>query len=130
MARKKAKGIELSVFKGREATLNRAILQDLGLNGSQTVYEIHKAVTKQKKLKGLRYASVNKRTKALEELRYIQKVGFRKTKAGFNATLYEISTVGYLILALRVVQLEDLLRKLDEAQIITSIGLLMPGFIE
>jgi hypothetical protein len=125
MARKKAKGTELSVFKGREAKLNRAILNALALQSPQTVYGVHKEVTKQKGLKHVRYASINKRTKALENQKYIQNTGFRKTKAGFNASLYEITAKGYLVLALRTLTIEEIIRKLDEAQTLTAIGLLM-----
>jgi len=46
MAPKKCKGTELSVFKGREARLNRAIFQVLSAEAPQAIWDIFKGVTK------------------------------------------------------------------------------------
>jgi hypothetical protein len=81
MGRKK--GTELVVFKGREAKLNYAIFQILALKGQQTIYDVYKQVIKYKGLKNTRYASVNKRIKALEEKSYIKRTGTRLTCTGW-----------------------------------------------
>jgi hypothetical protein len=90
------KGTELSVFKGREAKLNRAIFQALALEGPQTIYDIHK------------------RVRFLEKSGYVRRIGARKTKAGFEAHEYEPTAKAYLVLLLNSISLEELLSRLDE----------------
>ena len=115
MARKKCKGTELSVFKGREARLNRAILETLACHGAQTVYDMHRQVLTQRKLRNLRYASVNKRVKTLENSGFIKKVGIRKTKAGFEASMYDLSGRGYLALLINSINFDSLVETIDDS---------------
>lgn len=110
----KPKNPRLSVFKGREAKLNRAIFQSLALKGPQTIYDIHKQAKANRGLKYTKYATVNKRVRNLEESGYIKKTGARKTKAGFEAQTYELTVKSYLALLLNSASLEELLDRLDE----------------
>jgi len=114
MARKKAKGTELSVFKGREAKLNRAIFQRLAFKGSQTIYDLHKNVRTAMGLKHTHYGNINKRVKSLEQLGYVKGVRIRSTKAGFEAVLYELTSRAYVALLLNSISLEELLNRIDE----------------
>lgn len=114
MPKPKPSTIKLQVFKGREAKLNKAIFQTLALKGPQTIYDIHKQVKAQRGLKYTRYATVNKRVRFLEELRYIDQTGIRKTKAGFEATVYMLTEKAYLAMLLDSINLEDLLVELDD----------------
>jgi predicted transcriptional regulator len=114
VARSKARA-QLSVFKGREARLNGAIFQTLALKGPRTIYDLHKEVKAQKKLKYIRYASVNKRVRSLEESGYVKKTGLKKTKAGFKASIYELTAKAYLAMLLNFINLDDLLMRVDEA---------------
>jgi len=113
MARKKTKGTELSVFKGREAKLNRAIFQTLAQKGPQTIYDIHKQVKIRRGLRCTKYASVNKRVKTLEKFGYVTRVGKKKTMAGFEAAIYELTARTYLVMLLSSENLEDLIMRLD-----------------
>ena len=122
MARLKGKGGRLSVFKGREAKLNRAIFHILALKGPQTIYDIHKEVKTRRRLRHVRYATVNKRVRALTESGYIKKIGVKKTKAGFEASIYELTARAYLALLLDSINLEDLLMHIDEATALTLLG--------
>jgi Trm5-related predicted tRNA methylase len=108
------KGTELSVFKGREAKLNRAIFQALALKGPQTIYDIHKQVRTLRGFRYTKYASVNKRVRSLEESGYIEKAGIRKTKAGFEAVIYEATFRAYLAILLNSLNLEVLVTQADE----------------
>jgi DNA-binding Lrp family transcriptional regulator len=67
----------IAVFKGREAKLNHAIFQILALNGPQTIYAIHKEIKTQRTLSHVRYTSVNKRVRVLEESGYIKKIAVK-----------------------------------------------------
>jgi DNA-binding Lrp family transcriptional regulator len=122
--RSKRNAGRLSVFKGHEARLNQAIFHILALKGPQTIYDIHKEVKAQKRLKYVRYASVNKRVRALEESGYIRKIGIKKTKAGFEASIYELCAKAYLAILLNSVNLEDLLARVNEASASAILGAL------
>lgn len=115
MARHKKNDGKLSVFKGREARLNRAIFQSLALKGPQTIYGIHKELKAQKALRYIRYATVNKRVRLLKESGYINKIGEKKTKAGFEASIYELTARAYLAILLNSINLDKLVKRVDEA---------------
>ena len=104
----------ISVCKGREARLNRGIFQSLALKGAQTIYDIHKHVRTFRGLKYTYYGNVNKRVRALQQQGYLKEVNIKSTKAGFEATEYELTTRTYLALMLDSINLEDLLNRIDE----------------
>jgi hypothetical protein len=110
----KPKNTRLSVFKGREARLNSAIFQSLALKGVQTIYDIHKHVRTFRGLKYTYYGNVNKRVRALQQLGYVKEVRVKSTKAGFEATEYELTTRTYLALMLDSINPEDLLNRMDD----------------
>jgi hypothetical protein len=110
----KPKNTKLSVFKGREAKLNRAIFQALALKGPQTIYDIHKHARTLRGMKRTYYGNVNKRVRALQQLGYVKEINIKSTKAGFEATEYELAPKAYLALMLDSVSLEDLLNRIDE----------------
>ena len=114
MAKGKEKSGRLSVFKGREAHLNKTIFHILALKSPLTIYDIHKEVKTQRGLRQTRYASVNKRVKALEESGFIKKTGVKKTKTGFEAAIYELSARAHLALVLDSINLDELLSHVDE----------------
>jgi len=105
----------ISVFKGREARLNFAVFQVLALKGPQTIYDIHKELKAQKGLRYIRYATVNKRIRLLKESGYINKIGEKKTKAGFQASVYELTARAYLAILLNSINLDKLVKRVDEA---------------
>lgn len=126
MAKPKA-GAKLSVFKGREAKLNRAIFQTLSQKGPTTIYDTYKQIKTIRLLKYTKYASVNKRMRILGEQGYVKRVGIRKTKAGFGAVLYELTMQAYLFLLLSVVSPDDLIVGLDEAATYTFLASIFPS---
>jgi len=65
-------------------------------------------------LRYTRYASVNKRVRALEGSGYVKKACVKRTKAGFEASTYELAAKAYLAILLNSVSLEELLTRLDE----------------
>ena len=115
MERSKRNCGRISVFKGREARLNFAVFQVLALKGPQTIYDIHKELKAQKGLRYIRYATVNKRIRLLKESGYINKIGEKKTKAGFQASVYELTARAYLAILLNSINLDKLVKRVDEA---------------
>jgi len=122
VAKDKRNAGRISVFKGREAKLNKAIFHVLALKGPQTIYGIHKEIKTQRGFRNTRYASVNKRVRFLEESGYIKKIGIKKTKAGFEASIYELNVKGYLAILLNQINLDDFLKRVDDAAASTILG--------
>jgi len=112
----------ISVFKGREARLNFAVFQVLALKGPQTIYDIHRELKTRRGLRHVRYASVNKRVRSLEESGYVKKIGVKKTKAGFKASIYELTARAYLAILLNSINLDELLMLVDDAMAQTILG--------
>ena len=122
MARHKRKTGRISVFKGREAKLNRAIFHILALKGPLTIYDIHKEVKARRGLRRTRYATVNKRVRSLEELRHVKRISVKKTKAGFEASIYELTARACLAILLNSINLNELVMYVDEATTLTILG--------
>ena len=115
MVRSKRNCGRISVFKGREAKLNYAVFHILALKGPQTIYDIHKELKAQKGLRYIRYATVNKRIRLLKESGYINKTGGKKTKAGFEASIYDLTARSYLAILLNSINLDKLVKRVDDA---------------
>ncbi|NIR86922.1 hypothetical protein GWO13_04830 [Candidatus Bathyarchaeota archaeon] len=58
---------------------------------------------------------MNKRVRSLEELRYVKRIGVKKTKAGFEASIYELTARAYLAMLLNFINLNELVTRADEA---------------
>jgi hypothetical protein len=114
MARKKAKASELSVFKGREARLNRAIFKILALKGPQSTNSLYKNVKKLRGFSRKHYGNVNKRVRALEELGYVKAADIQNLKGRTQAVVYELETKAYLALFLDTISLETMLNRANE----------------
>jgi len=129
VAKLKGKGGRISVFKGREAKLNHAIFHILALKDPQTIYDIHKEAKTRRRLRHIRYASVNKRVRTLEKPGYIKKTGTKKTKAGFKASIYELTARAYLAILLDSINLDELVMRVDEATALAILGDIMRASI-
>lgn len=65
-------------------------------------------------MKQTHYGNVNRRVRELQNLGYAREAGIKKTKAGFEATEYELTMRAYLALILDSIKLEDALERIDE----------------
>jgi len=127
VARDKSKNEKISVLKGRQAKLNYAIFHILALKGPLTIYDIHKEVKIRRRLKHLRYATVNKRVRALEESGYIKKIGVKKTKAGFEAAIYELTARAYLAVLLSQINMDRFLEEAEDDAVLSALAALSSG---
>ena len=109
MARNESKNRELSVFKGREAKLNRAIFQTLALKGVQSTNKLYLNIKKQKEFRQKHYGNVNKRARALENQGYLKATEIPSHQGRTKAVYYELKAKAYLALMLNSVDLENLL---------------------
>ena len=126
MAKGKDKSGRLSVFKGREARLNKAIFHILALKSPLITYDIHKEVKAQKGLKHTKYTNVLRRIRALEESGYLEKAGTRKTLPGSERVLYQLSSKTYLALLLNKVNIDDYIQKASEESALTMLAAMIP----
>ena len=124
--RSKRKRGKISVFKGREARLNRAIFHILALKGPLITYDIHKEVKAQKGLKHTKYTNVLRRIRALEESAYLEKAGTRKikTQPGSQTILYQLTPRAYLAILLNQINLDNFTRTANKDAIITMLAAL------
>jgi DNA-binding Lrp family transcriptional regulator len=128
MARKKGKGTELSVFKGREARLNRAIFRILAEKSNLAMYDIAKAIRHQRGLKHTKYTNVNRRVKALEQQGYLGKAGVRITQSGSETMLYELTTRAHVALLLNRISQDTFMREADEETLTVELAAAMLFF--
>ena len=124
VARRKRKSGKLSVFKGREARLNKAIFHILALKGPLIIYDIHKEVKAKRGLKHTKSTNVLRRIRALEESGYLEKAGTRKTLPGYERVLYKLSSKTYLALLLNKINLDKFIQTADEDTIIATLAAL------
>ena len=123
VARRKRKSGKLSVFKGREAKLNSAIFHILALKGPLTIYEVCKEARALRQLKHTKYTNVNRRVRALEQSRYLTKIGTRKTLAGFEAFLYELTARGYAALVFNQINVDRFIKDAEENEILQALAI-------
>ena len=115
-------GLRLSAFKHRGAKLNRAIFEILAIKGPLTAYQVYKHIRERREFEGKYYSVVNKRIRKLREQGYLKKVGKIRTKAGFQASLYELTAKAYLALLLKNLNFETLLERINEKTALTLIA--------
>ena len=118
MAKGKDKSGKLSVFKGREAKLNRAIFHTLALKGPQTIWDLTKEVKQQKFFRRKLYPVINRRVRILQQLGYVEEVGTRKTLNRSTGVLYHITPKAYLAILLNQTDLEWLIQKAWETDVL------------
>jgi len=116
----------LSIFKGREARLNKAIFWILAKQSPITIYDIWQKLRDQKDLAYIRYHIVNRRVRALERQGFIEKSGERKTKTGFATVLYQLTIRAYLAILLDKIDLDDFMEKATDASILSAIAAITP----
>jgi len=121
--KKKRKRGSISIFKGREAKLNHAIFHILALKGPLTIYEVCKEVKTQKGLRHTKYTNVNRRVRALDQSRYLRKTGTRRTLAGFEASLYELTSRGYAALVFNQINLDRFIKDAAENEILEALAI-------
>jgi DNA-binding PadR family transcriptional regulator len=94
LARKKCRGNPLKVFSGKEAGLNRLVLQIFEQRGLLIPYDVWRFVVQTKDFGGTDRNSVNERIEALAQGDYITQTGTRPTKSGRASGIFELTERG------------------------------------
>ena len=121
MARAKRNRGRLSVFKGREAKLNRAIFHILALKSPQTTWELFRQFKKRKDTAHLTYSVLIRRVEALQESDYLMKVGERKTRLGSETALYQLTPRAELAIVLDQINLDKFIREAEYHRILSAL---------
>ena len=95
MPTRNSETVRLSVFKGRESSLNRALIQALVSKEPQTTNQLFTKIAIIEEFKDISYSTVNKRVRSLEQSGYIKKVLVKK-RAGGLSNYYELRPKVYL----------------------------------
>jgi len=110
----------ITVFKGRDERLNKAIFFILAQQSPLTICDIWRRLRTQRDFACIPYNTVNRRVRALEEHGYIEKSGERKTKTGFAAILYQLTARAYLAILLDKIDLDNFIEKAPESSILSA----------
>jgi DNA-binding Lrp family transcriptional regulator len=111
----------LSVFTGRETKLNKAIFQVLATEGALTIYEISKKVRTYRSLRYIKYSVINRRVRNLTDKGYIKTISARRTQAGLQAQLYQLTLRAYLAITLSKTDLDRFIEEANEKNIINAL---------
>jgi len=69
----------------------------------------------------IHYHIVNRRVRALEEHGFAEKIGQRRTKTGFMATLYQLILRAHLAIVLDKINMDNFIEKAPEAAILSTL---------
>ena len=95
MPTRNSETVRLSVFNGRESSLNRAIIQALVSKEPQITNQLFTKIAIIEEFKDISYSTVNKRVRSLEQSGYIKKVLVKKRVGGLS-NYYELRPKVYL----------------------------------
>ena len=87
-----------------------------------TIYDLWRKLRTQRDFAYIPYNTVNRRVRALEEQGYVERIGERRTKTGFAAKLYALTTRTYLALLLDKINLDEFVEKAPYDSIVTAIS--------
>jgi len=117
----------ISIFKGREARLNKAILWILALQGPLNTYKIWRKVRAERDFAYVRYHVINRKVRALRDQGYLEKYGEeRAEKMILMVPLYQLTARAYLAILLNKVDLNNFLEKAPEAKILSALVAFTP----
>ncbi len=114
----------LSVFKGREARLNRMILLFLCRECCLNIWQVYKRVRETRGFRHLRYHVINRRIRDLEQEGFIEVTTVRETPQGQKVKYFQPTTKTYLAFLLDAVDLDQLIQSANKTDIITLLAAL------
>jgi len=122
--RRKPETARLSVFKGREAKLNLAVIQAFGAEEPQTTRQLHQKIIQIKELKHTSYSTVNKRVRNLEQYGYLRKASVKQRPGGLT-NYYELRPKAILAKFLESNTIEYLFEKINDESALAILGVLI-----
>jgi tRNA U38,U39,U40 pseudouridine synthase TruA len=120
---KRGKGIDLPVFRGTKAKLNRAIFEVLRVKKLSS-YNTYLEIRRMKGHRHYKYQVIDRRLKRLYDERWISKNGTKKTQPGTDSPLYELSLRGQTALEMGKTSRSRFLREANDDQLLQMKNLL------
>ena len=114
----------LSVFKGREARLNRMILLFLCRECCLNIWQVYKSVRETRGFRHLRYHVINRRIRDLEQEGFIEVTTIKETPQGQKVKYYQSTTKTYLAFLLDAINLDLLIQSANNTDIIILLAAL------
>jgi hypothetical protein len=124
VAKGKDKSGRLSVFKGREARLNRAIFHILALKSPYAFNALLREVRKQRGLQDTRDSVLRRRVEALEKQDFLMKVGTTKARLGYDTPLYGLTPRAELSIVINETDLDRFVKQANYDRIIRMLYIL------
>ena len=121
MPRPKSEKVSLSVFRGKEAKHNYAILCSLKQKSPQTAWEIFIQFKKQKKMADLTYTTLLRRMPALLKQDYLMIVGEKDTMPGTETALYQLTPRAELAITLSEINLDTFVKEAGYSRILSAL---------
>jgi hypothetical protein len=97
--------------------------------GSKTIVELQKKLSRQRGLAGTYYASVNKRVHCLEKAGYVTEKSTKTPQAGSKAKQYELCTKAYLAIFINKRGPEDILSQVSDKDATIILSDLVKAFL-
>jgi len=120
--RKQSTG-KISVFKGKQATLNLAIFDVLS-KSPLIVYDLTKQVKEKRAFYGLKPSMVGRRVRDLLNQGYLEIAGSRDTKPGPQATLYQLTTKAKVAFYYNSISRDKFLEEADKQTLVAELSTL------
>ncbi len=114
----------LSVFKGREARLNRMILLFLCKECCLNIWQVYKRVRETRGFRHLRYHVINRRIRDLEQEGFIEVTTVREMPQGQKVKFFQPTTKTYLAFLLDIINFDQLIQSANNTDIITLLAAL------
>ena len=124
MQKSKRQSGRLTVFKGREAKLNKAIFQILAVKGPRAICALLEEIRRQRGLSETREGVLRRRVNALEKQDYLMRVGTTKTRRGYDTPLYDLTPRAELAMALSKTDLDKFVKEADYHRLISMLDAL------
>jgi DNA-binding PadR family transcriptional regulator len=118
---------KISVFKGKQAALNLAIIGALS-KMPLVIYDITKQVKEKRVFYRLKPSIVGRRVKDLVNQGYLEIAGSRDTKPGIQATLYQLTTKAKVALYYNSVSRDTFLEEANEQTLTAELSALRSFF--
>jgi predicted transcriptional regulator len=120
----KDESFKLSIFKGREAKLNRAIINVFESEEKKSTRQIYKKIIQNKELKNTNYSTVNKRIRNLEKTGFLKKTLTQKRSGGIT-NYYQLQTKSLLAKFLDDHNAKDLFENISDESAIEILNVLI-----
>jgi hypothetical protein len=112
--KKPSRRIELAVFRGKEAKLNRIIFIILDSKKLLTTYDMYLEIRRIKGYRHTKRQSVDRRMKALHQQGWLNKNGVRPAKAHFLSPLYMLSIRAHVALVVDKTDMDGFIQTAPE----------------